>query len=60
MTHKKGAKLEPPFRLEMDFSEALERFAATKPSEIEESIRRAKKKGSAPDDPPARPPRKVR
>jgi hypothetical protein len=42
--HKKGAKLDPPLRLDMSFEEALSRFVATKPEEIEESIERSKAK----------------
>ncbi len=41
---KKGGKQEPPLHLEMDFGEALERFARTDPKEVERSIERAKKK----------------
>jgi hypothetical protein len=44
VTHKKGAKLEPPLRLDMPFSEALSRFVATKPSEVAEGVERAKTK----------------
>lgn len=40
----KGRKLEPPLRLDMPFEEALSRFVATKPEEIDESIERAKTK----------------
>lgn len=44
MSGNKGKKLEPPFGLDMDFEEALRRFARTKPSEVEASIQKSKKK----------------
>ena len=59
MTNK-GKKLEPPLRLDMSFSESLERFIRTGPEEVEESIERAKKKGPEQEGDPARPPRKKR
>jgi hypothetical protein len=37
-------KTEPPLKLDMDFAEALERFARTKPEEVAESIERSKTK----------------
>lgn len=40
----KGGKQEPPLHLDLDFREALERFARVKPEEVAESIERAKKK----------------
>ncbi len=43
MTNK-GKKLEPPLKLDMSFGEALNRFVATKPGEVEESIARSKQK----------------
>lgn len=43
MTDQKR-KLEPPLKLDMDFSEALARFAATKPKEVAESVERSKTK----------------
>ncbi len=46
-------KQEPRLVLDMDFGEALERFARTKPSEVAESIARPKRK-KPPGD--ARPP----
>ena len=55
MTHKKGAKLEPPLKLDMSFNEAMSRFVATKPSEVDESIERAKTKRPPQDDLPRRP-----
>ncbi len=39
-----GRKLEPKFGLDMDFGEALARFAQTKPKEVGESIERSKAK----------------
>jgi hypothetical protein len=60
MIHKKGAKLDPPLRLDMSFEESLERFTATKPKEVDESIERSKKKGPESEVPPTRPPRKKR
>ena len=38
----KGVKPAPPFGLDVGFDEALERFAQTKPSEVEASIERGK------------------
>ena len=38
----KGVKPTPPFKLDMGFDEALERFARTKPSEVEVSIEQGK------------------
>jgi hypothetical protein len=40
----KGVKHPSPFRLKLDFNEALERFIRTKPEEVEELIRRSKTK----------------
>lgn len=37
-----GRKREKPLYLDMDFSEALERFAQADPREVRESIERAK------------------
>ncbi len=37
-------KREPPLALDMDFAEALARFAQTDPQEVKESIERAKTK----------------
>lgn len=56
MTNK-GKKLEPPLRLDMNFSEALSRFAATDPKEVEESVERSKTKKPPRDGPPRRPAR---
>jgi hypothetical protein len=39
----KSAPPEPPLRLNMSFDEALKRFIATKPSEVEESMKGSKK-----------------
>ena len=44
MTHKKGDKLEPPLRLDMSFTEALGRFTATDPKEVEGTVARSKKR----------------
>jgi hypothetical protein len=41
---QKGTKLDPLLRLDMSFEEALSRFVATKPEEVEESIERSKTK----------------
>lgn len=41
---RKGKKLAPRLALDMSFEEALSRFVATKPKEVEASIKRAKKK----------------
>lgn len=40
----KGKKHPSPFRIEMAFDEALERFAAVKPKELEAVINRSKTK----------------
>lgn len=48
-------KTEPPFRLDMDFEEALKRFLQTSPSEVNESVERAKQKKPPGDDVPRRP-----
>lgn len=40
----KGKKLEPKLGLNMDFDEAMSRFAATLPSEVEASIAKSKEK----------------
>jgi hypothetical protein len=40
----KGIKHPSPLRIDMGFDEALARFAKTKPSEVEASIKRAKQK----------------
>lgn len=40
----KGIKHPSPFKIKMGFDEALERFIRTKPSEVEENIRRSKTK----------------
>jgi hypothetical protein len=50
-------KRERPLHLEMDFREALERFAQTDPKEVTESIQRAKKKKPPGDGPARRPAR---
>jgi hypothetical protein len=50
-------KLEPPLRLDMDFNEALSRFVATDPKEVDESIERSKTKKPPGDGPPRRPAR---
>ena len=40
---RKGDKQEPPLHLDLDFGEALARFAHTRPAEVAESIERSKK-----------------
>lgn len=55
----KDRKTEPPFSLDLDFGEALERFIGTKPSEVAESVERAKQK-KPPEDHPGRPARRNR
>lgn len=53
MTDKKDKrKLEPKFGLDMDFGEALERFAKTDPKEVAESIDRSKQKKPPGDQSP--------
>lgn len=51
MTNK-GKKLDSPFGLAMNPDEALARFLATKPEEVEESIKRSKAKGPPDERPP--------
>ncbi len=46
-------KNEPPLSLELDFFEALTRFAETDPAEVEESVERAKQK-KPPEEGPRR------
>ena len=53
MTNK-GRKLEPPLRLDMDFGEALERFVATKPKEIDDLVEQAKTRKPPQDESPRR------
>jgi hypothetical protein len=55
MTHKKGAKMEPPLKLDMSFDEALGRFTQASPEEVAESIDRSKTKKPPQDCPPRRP-----
>jgi hypothetical protein len=43
----KSTPPEPPLRLDMPFDEALKRFIATKPEEVEESIERSKNETAA-------------
>lgn len=52
---EKGKKLEPPLHIDMDFGEALERFARVKPDEVKESIERSKKKKPPGEATPRRP-----
>ena len=54
MTNK-GKKLDPPLKLDMSFGEALSRFVATKPGEVDESIERSKTKRPPQDGPLRRP-----
>jgi len=55
MTDKKDKrKLEPKFGLDMDFGEALERFARTDPKEVAANIERAKQKRPPGDTSPRR------
>jgi hypothetical protein len=53
MTNK-GKKLEPPLKLDMNFGEALARFVATKPEQVDESIKRSKTKKPPGDESPGR------
>jgi hypothetical protein len=50
-----GKKLEPPLKLNMSFGEALSRFVATKPGEVDESVERSKTKKPPGDEAPQRP-----
>ncbi len=56
MTNK-GRKMEPPLKLDLSFGEALSRFVATKPEQVDESIKRSKAKKPLQDAPPRRPDR---
>jgi hypothetical protein len=49
-----GKKLDPPLKLDLGFEEALSRFVATDPEEVEESIERSKKKRPPEDAAPGR------
>jgi hypothetical protein len=40
-------KLEPPLKLDISFDEALSRFVATEPKQVDESIERSKTKKTA-------------
>ncbi len=57
MTDEKR-KTEPPLFLDMDFEEALSRFARVKPEEVQESVDRAKQKKPPGDKPARRRPKK--
>lgn len=59
MTDEKR-KLEPPLKIDMAFGEALSRFVATKPAEVEDSIERSKTKKPPGDGPSRRPARQRR
>lgn len=50
----RGKKYEPPLHIDMDFGEALERFGATDPKELDELLKRDKnkKKAGKAKDPP--------
>jgi len=49
---RKGDKQEPPLHLDLEFGEALERLARTKPSEVAESIERSKQRKPPGGEPP--------
>ena len=51
-------KTEPPLYLDLDFEEALSRFARFKPEEAEESVDPAKQKKPPEDMPTRRRPKK--
>ncbi len=53
-------KTEPPLKLDMDFSEALERFVRAKPKEVAESVEKSKAKKPPGDNVPRRPERTER
>jgi hypothetical protein len=50
----KSTPPEPPLRLDLPFNEALRRFIATKPEEVEESIKRSEKEAAEQKDHPVR------
>ncbi len=52
---RKGDKLEPKLKLDMDFAEAFARFVRTNPAEVAESIERSKTKRPPGNGPPRRP-----
>jgi hypothetical protein len=56
----KGVKHPSPLNIDMEADEALERFIKTKPSEVEEVIKRSKTKKPPGEKPPERPSRKRR
>lgn len=53
MTNK-GKKLDAPLKLDLAFGEALSRFVATNPKEVEDSIERSKTKKPPQDGTPRR------
>ena len=54
---EKPKKLEAPLKLDLSFEEALSRFVATDPKEVEASIERSKMKKPPRDATPRRPAR---
>jgi len=52
--------MEPPLKLDMSFDEAMSRFVATKPEQVDESIKRSKAKKPPQEAPPRRPARSKR
>jgi hypothetical protein len=53
-------KLESPLKIDLSFGEALSRFVATTPKEVEISIKKSKAKKPPQDEPPRRPERPKR
>jgi len=51
MTDDTGRKTEPPLHLDMEFDEALRRFAQTKPEEVEPPKARKRKPKRSPTFP---------
>jgi hypothetical protein len=47
MNEKKARKTEPPLHLDMEFGEALARFAQTKPEEVEPPKGKKRKKSES-------------
>lgn len=47
--NERGKKLEPKLKLEMPFSEALERMLRVKPHDVEQSVKNSKTAQGAPN-----------
>lgn len=56
----KGRKQEPPLHIDMDFGEALARFAKTDPKEVADLVEKSRQKKPPETKPPGRPSRTKR